>query len=122
MGRVIDKEIAEDKRIPCSGYRYEDPKTKKQRFLLWKPGVVGTLSDEQEPKFCDMALSDIVDGLPTRLEERFQILRGLEKLEEECACITKADREDFNKLIDACALSPVRKDALKKSIAAIRTC
>ena len=122
MGRVIDEKVAEDKSIPCHGYRYIDPKTKEVRYLLWKPSILGTLTDKQEEQFCDKDISDIKEGLPRRLEERFKILRGLKRLEEECPCLTKAEREEFYKIIDAAVLSSARKESLKKSIEDIMTC
>ena len=122
MGRVIDEKIASDLTQACHGFSYIDPKTGEKRFLLWRTGIIGTLNDEQEKKYCDMKIAQIQEGLTRRLEERFQILRGLEKLEEECPCLTKVEKEDFFKIIEASDLSLARKGSLKKSIEDIITC
>jgi len=72
MGIVVDPKVAEDRRIPCHGYTYDGKR------LLWKKGVIGTLDDVQEAKFCDLRIADIKPLTP-KLMKRFEIMRGLEE-------------------------------------------
>lgn len=57
MGIIVDKAKAEDKSIPCTMYEYTENGVKK--YLAWKPGVIGQLTDTQEKQFCELGIAKI---------------------------------------------------------------
>lgn len=63
MGIVVDPNIAFRR---CHGYSLDSQK------LLWSPGVIGMLRDEQE-KLCQVI--DIKGQVPRELEERYKFFK-----------------------------------------------
>ena len=75
-GFVVHEDIA--KSTPCTCYEYEIHGEKKQ--LCWSPGVVGTLSDEQEKLYCpDKNVKPISHELQERLRHIGEIARRCRK-------------------------------------------
>jgi len=105
MGIVVRKELAENKEIPCHGYKYDG------QVILWKKGIIGTLTDEQERLYCDPKKT-ILGGLPKGLEKRWAILKGLQTP----PCISKDTKETIVGLIKEMTELPEekRKEILKE--------
>jgi len=89
MGIIINKDKAYNFDIPCHGYRYDG------KFLLWKQGVIGTLTDEQETALCDKAIA-LIEPLPERMQERMAIFRALER---KPICMNRSDKEEALKVL-----------------------
>ena len=92
MGIIALPDKAYDKSIPCHGFLIEPGWTIEdvnryieehndipaEQLLLWKEGVIGTLSNTQDRTLC-RADNLKIEATPPKLEQRLNILRGLKK-------------------------------------------
>lgn len=113
MGIIINKDRAYNRDLPCHGYRYDG------QFLLWKQGVIGTLTDDQEKALCDMAIS-YIEPMPERLKERMAVFRGLETPP---FCLDKVTKDEaFEAVSNDMPTAPKEKhDRLLKVLRLIET-
>jgi len=85
-GVVVRPDLALDPNIPCHGYEYGPGK-----YVVWKRGVVGTLSDSQEKTLCQKM--DIKKD--AKMTKRIQVFTGASRtcsdmpLPERLACMSK---------------------------------
>ena len=71
MGLVVDEAIA--RATPCHGYMINS------EFIGWSPGVIGTLTDEQETVYCNP--KRVESETPEKLERR---IKGFKEAANAC--------------------------------------
>ena len=77
MGVVIDEELA--KKTGCLCYQI-GPTKEPWDLLCWSKGVIGTLTDRQEAKYCPTKeIKPATEGLKDRLEKFIESIHAAQK-------------------------------------------